>query len=358
MSGTASFIRELQKRSGLLHTHRSFRENLIMAVNEYVPHDASGITLAHGAAFDFRAIHYGYPPSYLLEWGNRRSTGNERWKRFFDEGPKRGYVTLRASELQADFYQSDEYHRIYQPSGLLYSIQTMFFYPSGQTMGLYACNRFSPPLKETDFSDKEKAAFDAIAPSVFFAFRRYRWLAEYDFFQLDTLDDTMLGVITADTDGRISFINNTAAEILRRHHGSVPGRLTPHLKQARAQIMTACSGKKEASLFFRNIGVMSPYGTVVPYRLDSSAPENLGTKKGMVFFVDTLRINQDMVAMLSPRERQVTHYLIQGRQDKEIASDMGLSEKTVQTYMRGIFHKFGVTNRTEAAVMAMRMGLG
>jgi len=44
-----------------------------------------------------------------------------------------------------------------------------------------------------------------------------------------------------------------------------------------------------------------------------------------------------------------------GMQDKEIADALSLSEKTIQTFAQNVFHKLGVSNRTEAAIMALRL---
>lgn len=59
---------------------------------------------------------------------------------------------------------------------------------------------------------------------------------------------------------------------------------------------------------------------------------------------------------LSNRERQVVHMLTEGMCDKEIAADLGISEKTVQVYTSSLYKKLGAKNRTEAAVRAMKLG--
>ena len=60
---------------------------------------------------------------------------------------------------------------------------------------------------------------------------------------------------------------------------------------------------------------------------------------------------------LNPRERDILRLLATGRSNAEIASHLFLSEGTVRNYVSGIFSKLGVTDRTQAAVVALRHGL-
>jgi NarL family two-component system response regulator LiaR len=60
---------------------------------------------------------------------------------------------------------------------------------------------------------------------------------------------------------------------------------------------------------------------------------------------------------LSPRERDVLCLLADGLSNAQIAAQLFLSEGTVRNYVSGIFTKLGVTDRTHAAVIALRHGL-
>jgi DNA-binding NarL/FixJ family response regulator len=60
---------------------------------------------------------------------------------------------------------------------------------------------------------------------------------------------------------------------------------------------------------------------------------------------------------LSPREREILRLLANGRSNTDIAAQLFLSEGTVRNYVSGIFVKLGVTDRTQAAVIALRHGL-
>jgi len=61
---------------------------------------------------------------------------------------------------------------------------------------------------------------------------------------------------------------------------------------------------------------------------------------------------------LTHRERDILGLLVEGRSNRDIAQSLFLSEKTVKAHLAAIFRKLGVTNRTQAAMMAVQMGVG
>jgi len=62
-------------------------------------------------------------------------------------------------------------------------------------------------------------------------------------------------------------------------------------------------------------------------------------------------------ADFTPRERDVLRLLAEGFPNKEIARRLALSEKTVKTHVSNILQKLGVSDRTQAALLAVRRGL-
>ncbi len=59
---------------------------------------------------------------------------------------------------------------------------------------------------------------------------------------------------------------------------------------------------------------------------------------------------------LTPREIEVLQHVVDGKTNQEIAFALGISEKTVEKHLEGVFSKLGVTSRVEAAVYAVREG--
>jgi DNA-binding NarL/FixJ family response regulator len=61
---------------------------------------------------------------------------------------------------------------------------------------------------------------------------------------------------------------------------------------------------------------------------------------------------------LTQREQDILVLLAEGRANRDIAGKLFLSEKTVKAHLAAVFRKLGVTNRTQAAMMAVQMGVG
>jgi DNA-binding NarL/FixJ family response regulator len=60
---------------------------------------------------------------------------------------------------------------------------------------------------------------------------------------------------------------------------------------------------------------------------------------------------------LTPREMATLRLMADGKANKEIASELSISERTVKTHLGHLFAKLGVTSRTEAIKIATRRGL-
>ena len=61
---------------------------------------------------------------------------------------------------------------------------------------------------------------------------------------------------------------------------------------------------------------------------------------------------------LTQREHEILALLAEGRSNRSIAQNLFVSEETVKAHVGAIFRKFGVTNRTQAAMMAVQLGVG
>jgi two-component system, NarL family, nitrate/nitrite response regulator NarL len=59
---------------------------------------------------------------------------------------------------------------------------------------------------------------------------------------------------------------------------------------------------------------------------------------------------------LTPRQREITVMLADGKSNKEIARELKVLEGTVKLHVKGILRKLGVRNRTEAVLAAARAG--
>ena len=71
----------------------------------------------------------------------------------------------------------------------------------------------------------------------------------------------------------------------------------------------------------------------------------------------TPRLSQDIEVPLTQRESEVLRQMAQGLTNKEIAKMLGISYETVKEHVQHILRKIGVSDRTQAAVWAVRKNL-
>lgn len=71
----------------------------------------------------------------------------------------------------------------------------------------------------------------------------------------------------------------------------------------------------------------------------------------------TPRLNLDSEVPLTQRESEVLRHLTSGATNKEIARSLHISYETVKEHVQHILRKIGVSDRTQAAVWAVRKGL-
>jgi NarL family two-component system response regulator LiaR len=73
--------------------------------------------------------------------------------------------------------------------------------------------------------------------------------------------------------------------------------------------------------------------------------------------IEALAGHAEPLDRLTPREREVLVLIGRGFPNKRIARELGLAEKTVKTHVGHVLAKLGVSDRTQAAVIAVRAGL-
>ena len=66
----------------------------------------------------------------------------------------------------------------------------------------------------------------------------------------------------------------------------------------------------------------------------------------------------DPAASLSAREREVLDLVSHGLANKQIARQLGISERTVKAHLSSVFRHIGVADRTSAALWARDHGIG
>jgi two-component system NarL family response regulator len=67
--------------------------------------------------------------------------------------------------------------------------------------------------------------------------------------------------------------------------------------------------------------------------------------------------HRDATPSLSPRELTILELIARGLSNKEIQSSLSIAEGTLRNHLKRIFDKFGVTDRTQAALIGIKRGL-
>lgn len=69
------------------------------------------------------------------------------------------------------------------------------------------------------------------------------------------------------------------------------------------------------------------------------------------------RTRRQLLEALTPREREILALIAEGHTNQQIADDLYVGMGTVKTHVHRIIAKLGVSDRTQAAVLAIRLGL-
>jgi FixJ family two-component response regulator len=72
---------------------------------------------------------------------------------------------------------------------------------------------------------------------------------------------------------------------------------------------------------------------------------------------DQLNFLQSLVSTLTPREGEVFALMVRGRLNKQIAFQLGTSERTIKAHRHMVMQKLQVQSFAEAVSIAERMGL-
>jgi two-component system, NarL family, response regulator LiaR len=69
-----------------------------------------------------------------------------------------------------------------------------------------------------------------------------------------------------------------------------------------------------------------------------------------------IKPDEKVINLLNDRELEILRFLAKGMTNAEIANLMFLSDSTIKNYISNIFVKIGVTDRTQAAIFALKSG--
>lgn len=172
----------------------------------------------------------------------------------------------------------------------------------------------------------------------------------------------MYKILAKEKDFDILILDIDLAELSAAEAISKIKTLTPNTK------IVAISSSEDT----RNIKKILSFGVkgYIPKRLDSNI---LGGALKLILdggtYIPSAMLNQNisldatnnafspLKKNLTNRQSQVLDLIAQGKSNKQIAYDMGVSEATVKLHINALLRSLKVNNRTQAVITAQKMGL-
>lgn len=270
-------------------------------------------------------LRYGHQNPLVEYFQTAGSDGRPRkWSDFFS---------------RRELHATDIYRVAYAPMGVEYQIA--FTLPSAPELliGL-ALNR-----GKRDFSERDRTVLNLVRPHLVQAYdaaREYAALSRRLAALERGMDDGGRGLVIL-ADGRIEFLSDTARRALGGD--TLPPPLLEWLLEPRAG-GPALDGTAAQPFFLDG-----PSGRVVIRLLpgrERGEPDSLLVESGSEQLpVDALR-----GLGLSERQAEVLRLVALGEPNASVAAALGISPRTVEKHLQGIFERLGVTNRSAAAATA------
>ena len=83
---------------------------------------------------------------------------------------------------------------------------------------------------------------------------------------------------------------------------------------------------------------------IVPETLITAVRKALGQSKRMTSASHLQEVAVDHLAHLTPRQQEITNLVLAGHPSKNIAANLGISQRTVENHRASITHKTGTTS--------------
>lgn len=351
MINKKQLIKEIKKQCSYIHNHESFIENILKPVKKCIPHDAQGITGFDEETVNARGIYYDIPTKYLSDVYKINLEDIRHVKRSYELCMRDGYNTSTTESFGLDFKEDKEYKILYEPHGFKHGMQTYFLSESGVFIG------FTGLIKKTSpgFNDEEFKLWEQIAPYIMHAFIKYRWLTNMEFFTRSSLEGVGFSAFLINTDGKILWSNSLAKENISeiKNSNKLPDELIPYIENIKN-----FSQDEHNPFIYRDVKISTSYGTILSFMVDKTSLNHFNINdEGILFVIDMDYLNANVVNSLTSREKNILKLVGNGKTDKEIAYKLDISVKTVNTHIRNIFSKLNVSNRSEAAVKAVKLGV-
>jgi len=350
MKREEKLLKEIRRQCCYLHDEESFIKNVLKPVGQLLPHHAFGVTSIEGEDFSPRSIYYGWPPKYLNDLFSLDIETVPALKQSLQEGARHGYHTVNITPPEMDAASAAPAEMLYKPYGFRFGMQSYAFSEGGTLMGLIGLTT----KDDRPYTDDDVKLWDSVTPYIVYAFRKYRWLVNSEFFIKKDAEKMLFAILITDKKGKVIWTSDLALS-------NFPESTKNNSFQkviAGERTKLASVEKGEDPMVFREVETLSSAGKVVSFHFDREALRYLPMEgEGTIHFIDCNQHNINMINSLTNREIEILRQIANGRFDKEIACKLDISEKTVNTHTGNLFRKLKVNSRTEAAVKAVKIGI-
>jgi DNA-binding CsgD family transcriptional regulator len=212
---------------------------------------------------------------------------------------------------------------------------------------------FSLHRTQRNFTERDRLILNLLRPHLFQAYgnvQHYQQLQQ----ELNQLQQSFnyLGLVILDAKGRVQsiapqailWLENYFAKPTRFHQ--LPDHLWSWVKHQIAEL-TNKTDLPKACVPLR----IQQTGKELVIRL---VVEQLGARYLLLLEEQTLSPTNSLALLgLSQRETEVLSWVMQGKDNKEIAAHLSINVSTVRKHLESIYGKFGVHSRTEAIAQAL-----
>ena len=149
------------------------------------------------------------------------------------------------------------------------------------------------------------------------------------------LDLQLPGLDGLDLQGRLAAQDNILPVVFLTGHGDIPmsGRA---IKAGADDVLSKPAGKDD---------LLAAIGRAISRNTEAR------TRR------ERMHAMRALVDRLTPREKEVFALLVRGKMNKQIAGELGTSERTIKAHRHAVMDKLKVQSLAEAVAMAERLGL-
>jgi len=158
-------------------------------------------------------------------------------------------------------------------------------------------------------------------------------------------DETSPGCILLDV-----RIPNTSGPELQRHLGELGSTLPIVFLSAYADVRTTVQTIKAGAEDF----LIKPVDSELLLKAIEGA---MARREGLRKRQTALDAQRAQLATLTPRERQVFEFVVRGKQNKQIAHELGSTERTVKAHRQRVTEKMKVNSLAQLVSIAERLGI-